>query len=148
MDMPGSSTRWPVWLVLMMFATCGWAEDAAPVQDEVMLKNGSRLVGKVISSRDGVVTIETDFAGTLEIGMDKVEGINVPEPVVVLMEDNTVYRDSSLSMSEEQLVLGGEAQTYLRDDLRVLNPEPWEMGEGYRWTGKAGMALPAAARQY
>ena len=141
MDMPGSSTRWPVWLVLMMFATCGWAEDAAPVQDEVMLKNGSRLVGKVISSRDGVVTIETDFAGTLEIGMDKVEGINVSEPVVVLMEDNTVHRDSSLSMIEGQLVLGVEAQTYPRDDLRILNPEPWEMGEGYRWTGKAGMAF-------
>ena len=64
MNMPGSFTRWPVWLVLLMFATCGWAEDAAPVQDEVMLKNGSRLVGKVVSSRDGAVTIETDFAGT------------------------------------------------------------------------------------
>ena len=42
------------------------AETTAP-QDEVLLKNGSKIIGVVTASRDDVVTIDTGFAGTLSI---------------------------------------------------------------------------------
>ena len=126
---------------LLVSVQLAMAEESAPPRDEILLKNGSRLIGRVTSARDGVVAIETDFADTLEIAMDKVESINTHEPVVVLMEDDSVHQDSSLSISEDLLALGGTQQTYPLEDLRALNPEPWELGQGYRWTGKFGMAL-------
>ena len=39
--------------------------------DEVILKNGSRILGKVISARDGVIVIETDFSEAIKIKVEK-----------------------------------------------------------------------------
>jgi hypothetical protein len=133
--------RMLVWAVGMLATCFVHAETSAPQQDEVVLKNGSRLIGTVTDSRDGVVTIETDFAGTLSVAMDQVESVNTRSPVVVLMADDSVVRDNSLIITEEQLVLMDSGQTYPLQDLRVVNPQPWELGQGYRWTGVAGFAL-------
>ena len=37
-------------------------ETSASPPDEIILKNGSRVLGTVTSVRDGVVKVETDFA--------------------------------------------------------------------------------------
>jgi hypothetical protein len=117
------------------------AQESAPAQDEVVLKNGSRLIGTVIGSRDGVVTVETDFAGTLSVAIDQIESVNTRDPVVVLLVDETVVQGTSLVIEEEDLAIAGVGQTYPLQELLVVNPEPWELGEGYRWRGAVGFAL-------
>jgi len=117
------------------------AETSSSGQDEVILKNGSRLIGTVTGSRDGTVTIETDFAGTLSVALDQIESVNTREPVIVLMADESVHRDSSLIIKNEQLVLGSAGQEFPLQELYVINPDPWELGQGYRWTGTFGLAL-------
>ncbi|MEZ5502165.1 MAG: DUF481 domain-containing protein [Halioglobus sp.] len=136
--------KWPqswVCTLLVLFFLQAHADTSSPGQDEVVLKNGSRLIGTVTGSRKGVVTIETDFAGTLEVALDKITSINTREPVVVLLEDETVLRDSPLNINEQELVVVGAEQTYPVENLRIVNPEPWELGQGYRWTGALGFAL-------
>ncbi len=128
-------------LLSIFIAVFAKAESDATAQDEILLKNGSRLLGAVTGSRDGVVTIETDFAGTLEVDLAQIKSVNTQDPVVILMADDSVQRDSSLVISEEQLVLSEPGQTYPLEDLLVVNPEPWELGQGYRWTGSIGFAL-------
>ena len=128
-------------IVAMLVCLFVQAETSSIAQDEIVLKNGSRLIGTVIDSRDGVLTVETDFAGTLNVAMDQVESIITQEPVIVLMEDDSVYRDSSLTVKDEQLVLGNEGTAYLLEEMRVVNPQPWELGQGYHWTGTLGFAL-------
>ena len=66
--------QWPLLAALLFIASPGYTEDAPPAQDEILLKNGSRLIGRVTSSRDGTVTIDTEFAGTLQISMDQEKG--------------------------------------------------------------------------
>jgi hypothetical protein len=117
------------------------AQSEAPGADEVVLKNGSRLIGTVTAARDGVVTVETDFAGTLSIAMDQVLSVNAQNPMVVLMSDDSVITESTLVLNEEELVLGDTGQVYPLEDLRVVNPDPWELGEGYRWSGLVSVAL-------
>jgi uncharacterized protein DUF481 len=125
----------------MLVAVFAHADTDAPAQDEVLLKNGSRILGTVTSSRNGVVTIDTDFAGTIDVHLDQIKSVNTLEPVVILLADETVESDSSLVITEEELVLSEPGHSYPLDDLKVLNPEPWEMGQGYRWTGSLGFAL-------
>jgi putative salt-induced outer membrane protein YdiY len=124
--------------IIMLFAHLA---ASAPAQDEILLKNGSRILGDVEGSRDGVVTIKTDFAGTIDVDMQQIESLTTVEPVVMLMVDESVQRDSTLVIQEEQLVLSGGEQAVPLEALLVVNPEPWELGEGYRWTGVVGFGL-------
>jgi putative salt-induced outer membrane protein YdiY len=59
----------------------------------------------------------------------------------MLMTDESVKRDSTLVIQEEQLVISEGGETFPLEDLLVVNPEPWELGEGYKWTGNIGFAL-------
>lgn len=51
--------------------------------DQVLLTDGSIVVGKVTRIAEGKLTIETDFAGTLTIDTSKVDGITTEEPLNV-----------------------------------------------------------------
>ena len=140
------------WLRTIVVILCVAVGLALPVQaadddgagDQIVLKNGSRLLGKVTGSRDGVVTLETDFAGTLEISMDKIDSLQTREVVTMLLEDDTVIRDQPLDVEERHLVLAtgvDQSTSYNLDQLRVVNPEPWELGQGYNWTGLVDFAM-------
>ena len=65
-------------LCMALVAVPALAEEA-PVEeaplDEVTLKNGSRILGTLTDVRDGVLTVETDFAGTLSISADQVSAV-------------------------------------------------------------------------
>jgi hypothetical protein len=117
------------------------ADTSESAQDEIVLKNGSRILGEVTGSRGGVVTIKTDFAGDINVELDQIKSVNTHNPVVILLADDTVERDSSLVIKEDELVLAGAGQAYPLGDLAIVNPEPWELGQGYRWTGRLGFAI-------
>jgi len=130
-----------LFLVLLMTPLAPRAEDAPPGADVIVLKNGSRLIGAVIDSRDGVLTVETDFAGTLSVQLDQVESVESVEPVVVLLADESVHRETSLRIEDDRVAMAAAGRTTPLDELRVINPAPWELGQGYRWTGKVGVAF-------
>lgn len=118
-------------------------EQSTRPPDEILLKNGSRILGQVTGARDGVVSIDTDFAGTLAVNVEQIAAMNTSEPAVMLLTDDSVIESGSIRIGEEKLVVNaGEAgaRTYAIDDLLILNPEPWELGEGYRWTGLVSFA--------
>lgn len=129
------------WLVAMLVTVFAHAESEVSAKDEILLKNGSRILGELTGSRDGVVTIETDFAGTLKVELAQIQSVNTQDPVVILMADDSVQRDSSLTITEEQVVLSEPGEAFPLEDMLIVNPDPWELGEGYRWTGSVGAAL-------
>lgn len=121
-----------------------YADSEALAPDEIVLLDGSRILGTVTESRDGVVTIETGFAGTLSVDIDKIDDLKTSESVVVLLKDDTVIRDQPLVITDQQLVLAegpSAVPEYPLQELQVVNPEPWELGQGYKWTGLVNFAL-------
>ena len=108
--------------------------------DEVQLLNGSRIVGTVTGVRDGVVSIDTDFAGSLSISMDQVESMHTATSAVLLMSDDSVVENVPLIVEQGQLVLG-DGNDYPLTGLSIANPKPWELGQGYHWSGLANLAL-------
>ena len=117
------------------------AEDT-PALDRIVLKNGSTLLGKVKGYDDGAVTIETDFAGTLAVAEDQIVSMQSRRSRVLQMADGTVLESQPLVVENEQLVVTGTVPgtTFSLSDLTKTDPEPWELGEGYQWTGLVNFA--------
>lgn len=132
--------------VVLFFSavSLAYAEAGALAPDEIVLKNGSRLLGTVTAVRDGVVTIETDFAGSLSVDMEQVDTLRTRDPVVVLLANDAVLEDAPLLILDDSLVVATDAATAPAvplADLSVVNPEPWELGNGYQWSGLLNFAL-------
>ena len=53
----------------------------APPPDVVDLKDGSRLLGEIVSQKDGVLTLKTQFAGEVKIKADAIKGVTSPRPL-------------------------------------------------------------------
>lgn len=120
------------------------SEVAEITLDQIVLKNGSTILGTVTGSRDGVVSIDTDFAGTLSVALDKIASMQTSESVTIQLADETVITDQPLLVDDEQLVVAGASspeQNYAITDLLVVNPEPWELGQGYKWSGLVSLAM-------
>jgi putative salt-induced outer membrane protein YdiY len=54
--------------------------------DVVTLRDGSRLIGTVVRMQDGKLTLETQFAGTIEIDASMVTSVATDQPVSVGMD--------------------------------------------------------------
>jgi putative salt-induced outer membrane protein YdiY len=144
--MPGKNLQASGLAIALGLAAAVSAEEAVVHQDEIVLKSGSRIVGTVTGSRDGVVSIETDFAGSLDISLDKIASAKTSGAVVIQLADETVLPEQPLLIQDEQLVIATQtspAETYALEDMLLVNPEPWELGQGYRWKGVASVAASA-----
>ncbi|MEH6567818.1 MAG: DUF481 domain-containing protein [Halioglobus sp.] len=112
--------------------------------DEILLKNGSRILGTVTSVRDGVVSIDTDFAGTLSIDSATVDSMFTQGSLVLQLADGSVIRDKPIVLEQESMLVtssSGSQTSYGMSDILLVNPEPWELGDGYKAFGLVSLAL-------
>ena len=76
--------------------------------------------------------------------MEMVASVRTEDPVIIQMADESVIENQPLVISQSQLVVAdaaGVEQSRALEDLLVVNPEPWELGQGYKWSGLASFAL-------
>jgi hypothetical protein len=112
--------------------------------DRIHMRNGSVLVGTLVRADIDLVIFKTPFAGDIKVAKANVERIITDEVVVIEMEDGTVYRDRRIDATEKHLVAVAEDEepvTFLSSDIKRINPEPWKLGEGYKWTGSIKAAV-------
>jgi putative salt-induced outer membrane protein YdiY len=60
--------------------------------DEIFLKDGSHVIGKVVSMTEGKLKVMTAFAKEVEIDWAQVAGLVTDEPLAVVLTDNTVLK--------------------------------------------------------
>lgn len=114
--------------------------------DELLMNNGSRLVGTILSAGPDGLVFDTPFAGQIKIAQGNIERIISDQKVNVMMQDGTIYRDQQIAADGEALVMIGSDQAAVRFDIteiKLLNPEPWKMGDGYLWSGQINTAMKA-----
>ncbi|CAA6677304.1 Unannotated [Lentimonas sp. CC4] len=112
--------------------------------DEILMKNGSRLVGDLVSAEADKVVFDTPFAGRITIKQENIERITTEEPVTLMMEDGTVYRDRQIISTETAMLVEAENEKtviFAAQDIEMVNPEPWKLGKGYDWTGRISLAM-------
>jgi putative salt-induced outer membrane protein YdiY len=145
------NVRGVIFGLALILSANSYAEDAkepvsetpAAPPDVILLKNGSKILGTVTSARDGVIVVETDFAGTLNIDSATVESVNTQGSLVVQMSDGSIIRDQPIVLDEEGMEVTtdtGDEHAYTMSDIELINPEPWELGNGYHATGNISFA--------
>ncbi len=112
--------------------------------DRIELKDGSTVFGTVVDAENGTLSLETDFAGTIKVRLDQIASMYTETPMTLQMADGSIIEAHPLAVEDEKLMLpeateGGSG--YALSQLLRVNPEPWETGDGYRWTGLASGAL-------
>jgi hypothetical protein len=132
-----------VTLILLMLSPILVAEEeaAAPPPDRIVLKNGSTILGTITATRDGVVSVDTDFAGSLEIAQDQIQSLGTTEPAVIQLADGKVLAAQPIVIENEQVVDATSGQSFALADLAVVNPEPYELGIGYKWSGLVNFSM-------
>ena len=112
--------------------------------DELIMKNGSRLVGTLVSVDERNVVFNTPFSDDITIAQVNVESIITEQEVTLLMDDGTVHRDKRIVTKDEDLIVFDADERPVQFhvlDIKMVNPEPWRLGEGYKWFGQVNVAL-------
>lgn len=96
--------------------------------DEVQLKNGDRLTGKLKLLEEGKLLFETPYAGEITIIWSEVSGLKTDGPIKVVLHDETVIQGASLPAEEGEMRLETteieEGVSFDLADLKFINPEP------------------------
>lgn len=109
----------------------------------IHLTDGTVIVGVVTGIRDGKVKVETAFSDdALKIPAEMVANFEQIQETHLLLDDESVVTLPAIEVVEGALVL--ENETIALVDIDVMNPEPWEKGQGFKWTGDTSAALAVA----
>lgn len=113
-------------LLTAIALTCALATSLSA--DTVEIVDGSRIVGQIIESTGDKLKLETEFAGTIEIPMDKVSGFTTDAPIFVRLESGTTML--------------GQVSTDGRGNLQVVGTD----GSLNTTAGKVTATWPANAK--
>lgn len=121
--------------------------------DQVVLKNGDIITGKVVNKSGDILTFNTSYAGDIKVNWKEVSTLSTDQPVATLLDDDS-YLNTSLLPAERGAVritsretdgefdhAAIENQAYGLDDILYINPTPEESGRGYRYSGRANLAF-------
>jgi putative salt-induced outer membrane protein YdiY len=79
--------------------------------DEVLLQNGDRITGRVVSVEDGKLAIKTEYAGTLKLDWTKVKEVQTDQPLTVQAHDSKKLQTTKLLREDGAVLLSsGEGQ--------------------------------------
>jgi putative salt-induced outer membrane protein YdiY len=110
-------------LVALLAATC----TRTALADRVTLANGDRLTGKVVRLGKEKLTLETRYAGKIEIRREDVAAIQADEPVDILRRG-----DVAISRMRGPIPLS---------EIAFLNPTPEQSGIGVAYTGRFTLSV-------
>ena len=101
-----------------------WGEPSA---DEVWLKNGDRLTGKVVALDGGTLVFKTSYAGDLSIQWGEVGNLKTDGPIKVVLGDETTAQgqvspgdSGKVKVKDEQVA---EPVTVDLANVKTINPK-------------------------
>ncbi len=117
--------------------------------DQIILKNGDRLTGEILESDEKALTIQSEFAGTVQVQWSAVERISSENPLYLTLKDNqrvvgTVQTDQgqlqvqtaetgSVTLSKDAIstIRSGERHAAYLDEIdRLRNPGLTDLWKG------------------
>ena len=122
-----------------------------PVQqayaDELLMRDGSRLLGKVVKREGGTLDFETSYAGVIKVKWDEVSELHTDEPMKLMLKDESTLTAQHIKNTEAGILLDDNieadqsTETLAQSELEYINPDPWRTGEGYKLDGHINFAL-------
>jgi hypothetical protein len=118
----------------LLAAACGAAAD------EVVLRNGDRLRGEVLSMAEGRLLLRTGYAGEIALRWEEVAALSTTRALGVMRRGARAPLHGTLQPLYDGRVLliaaDGAAHELALDEIAYLNPRPWESGVGAAYAGR------------
>lgn len=111
--------------------------------DEVLLANGDRLSGRIVSKAGNELVIATEYAGEVRLRWDQVTSVRTDEALTVLTRDGDLLNKAQLSPSAPDKVEVSSATgsaPVARDDIAYINPTPEQSGNGVSYSGRVNLS--------
>ncbi len=102
--------------------------------DEILLENGDRLTGTVLKLEGGKLTLKTDYAGEIQIPVEKIKKLVTDNPVEVHLDTGEVIKGKVKTVEEGKLEVEPSpdrtAATVELNKVASINPPPvkWHGG--------------------
>ena len=109
---------------------------ASTPADEVHLKNGDRISGTVLKKENSVVTVRTDYAGTITINWNEISAIQTDKPVEVYLKDKSLAETRQIRSQPPATEPAGKEETIDIDKVWYISPPPYLTGKGVLWSGR------------
>ena len=115
--------------------------------DELLMRDGSRLLGKVVKREGGTLDFETSYAGVIKVKWDEVSELHTDEPMKLMLKDESTLTAQHIKNTEAGILLDDNieadqsTETLAQSELEYINPDPWRTGEGYKLDGHINFAL-------
>ena len=107
--------------------------------DEIIMKNGDRLQGKVISMDSGKLVFETPYAGKITVAWDQVERLTSDETLEVNLPDKEVVKGRAVKGEDGVIILqpetGPAAQPVALSKVSSMSPP--KPPPSWTWSGNA-----------
>lgn len=104
--------------------------------DQLILRNGDRITGKLEKIVGGKVTFTSDMAGTLTIDVADVRTFATDAPVEIHLRSGTILKQKVKAADEGRIAIEGDGvlqpQTLSIGDIAAVNPSPRAPA---KWTG-------------
>ncbi len=126
--------------VLCLFLCCAGASSTL-YADQVYLKNGDRLTGKIVSLTEGKMILDSALSGQITIDLKNVSTISSDAPIEVHLKDGTVLHQPVAAAEPNEFAVTTGApvrpQTFQLTDVTSINPPPAPKA---KWTGNVSGA--------
>ena len=110
--------------------------------DEIHLKNGDRISGKIQHLIDGKLTFNADTAGTVTVDLSNIQTLSSDDPIEVNLKDKTSFTQKvSIAESGRFAIEGSEsmkAQEFAVADIVSINPPVKPIP---KWTGDISVGV-------
>jgi putative salt-induced outer membrane protein YdiY len=109
------------WLLVVLLCPPGWA-------DEVLLRNGDRLTGTIVTMEEGVLTLSTPHSGEVNIQWPEIQHLAADKPLKIQLHDTVDGPDwrewlyTHYAMMESLRISADGPLSF--DAIKAINPPP------------------------
>jgi preprotein translocase subunit YajC len=105
--------------------------------DEILLENGDRLTGTVVKVDDGKLTLKTEYAGEIQVPVEKIKKLVTDNPAEVHLTSGEVIKGKLKTVEEGKLAVepspDREATNIDWKKVASINPPP------VKWHGNVNL---------
>lgn len=108
--------------------------------DEIVLENGDRLTGTVVTVDGETLTIDTNYSDPIKIQKSKIKRIYVNTPVEIHLSEGEILKGKIRSEGDGRIIVeaapGREAAFVEWQNVSAINPPP---KKPYKWSGNISL---------